>query len=100
MYSKLSELTEEEKKSQELEDEKVWVCEFCNTRNIVNLMEEEIPKKDAVNYILENAKAEENKKRSEEEISIVFCVDISGSMGVTKPMAGKFKIKGDWLSEL
>ena len=95
MYSKLSELTEEEKKSQELEDEKVWVCEFCNTRNIVNLMEEEIPKKDAVNYILENAKAEENKKRSEEEISIVFCVDISGSMGVTKPMAGKFKIKGD-----
>ena len=63
-------------------------------------MDEEIPKRDAVNYILENAKAEENKKKSEEDIAIVFCVDISGSMGVTKPMTGKFKIKGDRLSEL
>lgn len=100
LHSKLIDPTEEEKKSQELEDEKVWICEFCCTRNIVNLMDEEIPKKEAVNYILENAKAEENKKKSEEELAIVFCVDISGSMGVTKPMAGKFKIKGDRLSEL
>lgn len=39
MYSKLSDPTEEEVKSQELEDEKVWVCEFCNTRNFVILMD-------------------------------------------------------------
>jgi len=100
MYSKLQAPTEEEIKQHDLEDDKVWICEFCSHRNIVNLLDQEIPKKDAVNYILENAKAEENKKKSEEEISIVFCVDISGSMGVTKPMAGKFKIKGDRLQEL
>jgi hypothetical protein len=78
----------------------VWKCEFCSKDNIVNLAGPEIPKKDAVNYILENAKAEENKKKSEEEIAIVFCIDISGSMGVTKAMPGKFKIKGDRVSEL
>ena len=97
MYSKLRDMTDEEKKQHEAEDdsEKIWACEFCNHSNLVNLEDPEIPKKDAVNYILENVKAEENKKKSEEEIAIVFCVDISGSMGVTKPMAGKFKIKGD-----
>jgi hypothetical protein len=67
---------------------------------LVNLAGPEIPQKDAVNYILENANAEANKKKSEEEVAIVFCVDISGSMGVTKPMTGKFKIKGDRTSEL
>jgi len=49
---------------------------------------------------LENAKAEENKKKSEEELAIVFCIDISGSMGVTKAMKGNHKIKGDRISEL
>lgn len=102
MYSKLRAPTEEEAKLHEVEHdtEKIWECEFCNHKNLVNLEEPEIPKKDAVNYILENAKAEENKKKSEEEIAIVFCIDISGSMGVTKPMAGKFKIKGDRTTEL
>ena len=53
-----------------------------------------------MNYILENPKAEEHKKKSEEEVAIVFCIDISGSMGVTKPMYGKFNIKGDRTAEL
>jgi len=102
LYSKLRAPTNEEIKYNEIEDEqeKMWTCEFCNHSNLVNLADPEIPKKDAVNYILENAKAEENKKKSEEEQAIVFCIDISGSMGVTKPMAGKFKIKGDRTSEL
>lgn len=77
------------------EDDQIWVCEFCNHENTVNLDEPEIPKIDAVNYILENAHAAKNKQKNEEAQAIVFCVDISGSMCVTKPMKGKYKIKGD-----
>lgn len=29
------------------------------------------------------------------EISVVFCIDQSGSMCCTEPIQGKFKIKGD-----
>jgi succinate dehydrogenase/fumarate reductase-like Fe-S protein len=33
----------------------IWNCEFCLTKNAVNLEPEEIPKSEAVNYILEAA---------------------------------------------
>lgn len=32
-----------------------WVCEFCNHTNFVQLEEEELPKSEATNYILEAA---------------------------------------------
>lgn len=38
-----------------LEEEQVWVCEFCNTKNKVQLEPEEMPKSEAVNYIVEAA---------------------------------------------
>ncbi len=100
MHSKLAEPAEEDKAKELDEDDKIWSCEFCNHRNVVDLDEPEIPKKEAVNYILENAKAEENKAKEEGSQSIVFCLDISGSMCVTKPMQGKFKIKGDRTDEM
>lgn len=34
------------------------------------------------------------------DISIVFCLDISGSMCVTQPVKGKHAIKGDKLNDL
>ena len=63
-------------------NEKIWICEFCQTRNNINIDKEEIPKKDTVNYILEieNAK-EEAKLKSTDDVSLVFCIDTSGSMG-------------------
>lgn len=67
---------------------------------MVSLEDEEIPKKEAVNYILENEAAEEAKKLSEEEVSVVFCLDISGSMCVTTEIDGKHKVKGDNNSDL
>jgi hypothetical protein len=55
-----------------------------------------------VNYIVEAAGqiVLKKEKSGTEEISVVFCVDISGSMCVTKPVSGKFKIKGDKTSDL
>jgi len=66
-----------------------WVCEFCNTSNEVCLDAEEIPKSLAVNYLVEPApqvETEEEKttdtdKKVEKDISVVFCLDVSGSMG-------------------
>jgi len=38
-----------------LEEQQIWNCEFCNNKNKVNLEPEEIPKTEAVNYIIEAA---------------------------------------------
>ena len=72
------------------------MCEFCNKPNVVNVEEEEVPKTEAVNYILEAVEKGPGKgKGAEEDVSIVFCVDVSGSMCVSKAIAGKHKLKGD-----
>jgi len=79
------------------EDSQTWICEFCDYHNQVIIDQEEIPKADAMNFILESVvQANENKigKSENEDISVVFCIDISGSMCVSKPIAGKFKLKG------
>ena len=31
----------------------IWTCEFCNEKNLINLEPEEIPKSEAINYIIE-----------------------------------------------
>ena len=68
----------------------MWHCEFCNNENEVQIEDEERPQNSDMTYILEAAaqieNAEEEKKGAEPEeaksdkISVVFCIDISGSM--------------------
>lgn len=76
-------------------DQQVWKCEFCNKENNVMLDEEERPKTDAVTYLIEAASQLESKKMKGQDISVVFCLDVSGSMCVTEPIKGKHNIKGD-----
>ena len=71
-----------------------WKCEFCNIENDVSLEPEEKPQKETVSYILEAApqknqaipttKGEEVKESETstvaKDISIVYCIDVSGSM--------------------
>ena len=33
-------------------EEQVWVCEFCDHRNIISIEQEEKPKTDTVSYML------------------------------------------------
>ena len=112
MYSKLGEPKEENKleeiKEEEDEDDGVnnmenedqlWICEFCDHKNVISLEKEEIPSKNAMNYIIDNEEVTSDKKH-EGQSAIVFCLDISGSMCVTKPVEGKFEIKGDKYNEL
>ena len=69
-------------------EQQFWTCEFCNTKNEVHIEDEEVPAENEVTYILEAAaqveNAEEEKKETGEvksdKISVVFCIDISGSM--------------------
>jgi len=77
-----------------------WVCEFCNTKNELIIDEEEIPKADTVTYLMEKVIAPikpqaeemkdvpttggEQKQDLTDDITVVFCLDVSGSMDAAK----------------
>mmetsp|Transcript_863 Transcript_863/g.2076 ORF Transcript_863/g.2076 Transcript_863/m.2076 type:complete len:726 (-) Transcript_863:2569-4746(-) len=75
----------------------LWACEFCGEQNQLMIDEEEIPKLDELNYILEDP---QDAIDSEDDSTIIFCIDISGSMGVTKPASGRIKLKTNKHEEL
>jgi len=65
--------------------------------------EEEIPQNPAMTYLIEASAQVQDAAvggNAAKDISIVFCLDISGSMCVTQPVAGKHKIKGDKLAAI
>lgn len=45
-----------------VENQQVWNCEFCNQTNNVSLEDEEIPKSNIVNFLVEAAAQVEDKK--------------------------------------
>lgn len=77
-------------------DMQVWNCEFCNHANEVSMEKEEMPQTNTVSYIIEAAAQIQNKKdQGKKDVSIVFCMDQSGSMCVSKPINGQFQITND-----
>jgi hypothetical protein len=72
-----------------------WGCEFCGHSNEVMIEEEELPKSDELTYVLESAQQAMIKKGGGEDVSLVFCIDVSGSMCVTQPIAGHQTFKYD-----
>ena len=62
--------------------------------------DEEIPKTNEVTYLIEAAAQIQDKKLAGQDISVVFCLDVSGSMCVSQAIEGKHKIKGDKISAL
>ena len=77
----------------------LWKWEFCSFQNLVSIEKEEMPTKEAINYIIDTDEAIGEKKKMGDS-AIIFWIDISGSMCVTKAVQGKFKIKGDKYDEL
>lgn len=70
-----------EETKDEGEEKQIWKCEFCNHENVVDIEDEEKPKNRAVNYIVEAAAQVLDKEAmGNKEISVVFCIDMSGSM--------------------
>lgn len=86
-----------------LEDQKrQWTCEFCQQVNQIQLEDEELPTSGDVTYLVENHQqlcAKQVKEGSEEEkaqdndVSIIFCLDNSGSMGVTSQLSHPVQLK-------
>lgn len=87
------------------EGDYAWDCEFCGTHNVLTLDEEELPKNDITDYVLQTAPvtgaggaagatAAGTTSGGVDDAIIVFCVDISGSMCVTSEVKGKVKLRG------
>ena len=71
-----------------------WDCEFCNTINELFVEEEELPNAPELTYVLESAVQVANSSLGNRDLStIIFCIDISGSMCVSKPVAGILNLK-------
>lgn len=77
------------------EGDLLWKCEFCNTRNIVSLDEEELPTTGTLDYVLEAAPASAAVEASADDSIVVFAIDVSGSMCVSTPVAGRMQLVGD-----
>ena len=64
----------------------VWICEFCGTKNTIEIEAGEIPEEGDILYLQQH----EHSSKHDTLVSgitkdsiVVFCVDTSGSMGVT-----------------
>lgn len=74
-----------------IESNGTWVCEFCNTPNDAELDDEEKPKSETIEFLIEPAPATSADASAP---VIIFCVDISGSMCSSTEVPGNFKLKG------
>ena len=71
-------------------DKYKWECEFCKEINIIKIKKDSIPLNKNMDYILqepiielknpETIKNEEKKVNLDDDSSLIFCFDISGSM--------------------
>lgn len=75
----------------------IWTCEFCSVENSLSIEEEERPKHLELTYLLEGPQAKAEEPRPEENLgdttSIIFCIDYSGSMGMTKQIPGRLQLR-------
>lgn len=78
--------------------ESVWICEFCGAHNKISIENEELPKSNDLFYLLQSAnQAKETTKETpnstDQDISVIFCIDFSGSMCVTTEIKLKEELK-------
>ncbi|GAM23510.1 hypothetical protein SAMD00019534_066850 [Acytostelium subglobosum LB1] len=69
-----------------------WTCEFCGEITTFTMSEEEIPKSNMVDYIIEPAPVS-SKPTSGDDSMVIFCVDISGSMQCTSEVPKELKLR-------
>ena len=77
------------------DEQQVWTCEFCNTDNNIDIMEEELPKEKDITFMLEPALSTTAAGPSgTDESLVIFCIDVSGSMCVTTEVPGNINFRG------
>lgn len=78
-----------------------WNCEFCGAITDLSIEEEELPTESELTYVLESAAEVSQVSSTGPDSSVViFCIDISGSMCVTKPVTGILNLKTNKQQEL
>ncbi|CAD8201363.1 unnamed protein product [Paramecium octaurelia] len=70
----------------------LWICEFCNHKNYVQIEKEEIPTNEDTIYLIQSAQ-EQQMQIEDADNSIIFCIDNSGSMSSTVEIKGKVNFK-------
>ena len=76
----------------------IWICEFCGTSNEIEVVVEELPTKEMTTYLIFPAPATVTQQALESNIHgvtdsvVVFCIDTSGSMGVTTEVDSTLRI--------
>ena len=81
--------------------ESVWICEFCGCHNRIVIEIEELPKANDLFYLLQSAKQQETAGGTpkDEDISVIFCIDFSGSMCVATEIKVKDEVKNGMSQE-
>lgn len=69
--------------------DKRWACEFCATRNRVDVDEDELPRSAVSVHLLEAPKASKADQQTEGDL-VVFVIDRSGSMSVSSKLPAGF----------
>ncbi|ELP88846.1 hypothetical protein EIN_474480 [Entamoeba invadens IP1] len=60
-----------------------WTCHFCSTKNTVSgILPEEIPDAPILDYVLEAPITKTDSEKTEDNGTIVYCIDTSGSMSI------------------
>jgi len=81
-------------------DKFLWICEFCCEKNEIFIEKEEIPTGDCIDYIYQSVNQLKGKDYNyNDEQTLIFCFDISGSMCVSSPITGKHKFKGNTMDK-
>ena len=73
----------------------VWICEFCGTKNTIEIAAEEIPKEGEILYLQQPQQSSKHATLVSgitNDSIVVFCVDTSGSMGVTTEVCLKYHV--------
>lgn len=73
--------------------DQTWNCEFCHHSNNLKIDEEAKPNSPDLTYISKPLESVLAKSGEAQDITIILCLDISGSMCVTKQTDGKFAQK-------
>ncbi len=82
----------------EAQKARLWVCEFCDFNNFLQIDENEIPKKEDCLYLLEPPLQKQGDLN--DNLNIVLCIDFSGSMSVTQEIKGKLEFKHSSLEDI
>lgn len=82
-------------------EQQKWICEFCEFENNVQIEPEEMPSQSKLVYVIESSEqVAEALQGPDDNSTIIFCIDISGSMCVTQPVTGRVQLKTSKLEEL